>query len=302
MLNQAGFDETTAKALAARQSAEVIRRQIQWLPLRNTTRNRLGLLRRAIEEDWPKPEGAETNDSLKAGKEFASYYYAAYHGFSGEAGTEPFPKDVHAAAAFVSRLLALRGDPAAVPEWGRQFGALVRQRNLGNPKARPHLSAALVLHGDAFLRQLEGKSSAFATHARQKAQAARQATLWPRYMAYLRLAEIEAQKSASELYAAFSVQRQRTREIMTGGLFHASPETLARFDGEESRLLALAEYCASRKSNAVLTFDTWSQQLGTGTLACHIDPANVLTFPKAVAVITPPASEDSPPQATEGST
>ena len=303
LLKQTGFDETTAKALAARQSAAVIRRQIQWLPLRHTTRNRLGLLRRAIEEDWPRPEGAETDDSLKAGKEFASHYYAAYHGFSGEAGTEPFPKDIHAAAAFVSRLLTLRDEPAAVAEWGRQFGALVRQRNVGNPKARPHLSAALVLHGDAFLRQLEGKSSAFATHARQKAQAARQATLWPRYMAYLRLAEIEAQQSARELYTAFSLQRQRTREAMTGGLFHASPETLARFDGEESRWLALAEYCASRKANAVLTFDAWSSPLSASTSASQSELASVLPFPKPGAGIMPPAAAaDSPPPGAEGST
>jgi hypothetical protein len=303
LLRQTGFDEATAKALAARQSAEVIRRQIQWLPLRNTTRNRLGLLRRAIEEDWPRPEGAETDDSLKAGKEFASHYYAAYHGFSGEAHTEPFPKDIHAAAAFVSRLLTLRHEPATVPEWGRQFGALVRQQNLGNPKARPHLSAALVLHGDAFLRQLEGKSSAFATHARQKAKAALQSTLWPRYMAYLRLAEIEVQKSARELYEAFGLQRQRTREIMTGGLFHASPETLARFDGEESRLLSLAEYFASRKANAVLTFYTWSNQVSTSTPASQADPANVLPFPNPGAIITPQASTaKSSPPTTERST
>ena len=303
LLRQTGFDETTAKALAARQSAEVIRRQVQWLPLRNTTRNRLGLLRRAIEEDWPQPEGAQTDDRLKAGRTFASHYYAAYHGFSGEAGTEPFPRDIHAAAAFVSRLLALRHEPAAVPEWGRQFGALVRQRNSGNPKARPHLSAALVLHGDAFLRQLEGRSSAFATSARQKAQAARQAALWPRYTAYLRLAEIEAQQSASELYTAFQLQRRRTREAMAGGLFHASPETLARFDGEESRLLALAEYFASRKSNAVLTFDTWSNPLSASTLAGHTDPANALPFPQPGTVILPQASAaDSPPPTTERST
>ena len=122
-------------------------------------------------------------------------------------------------------------------------------------------------------------------------------------MAYLRLAEIEAQKSARELYAAFSLQRQRTREIMTGGLFHASPETLARFDGEESRLLALAEYFASRKANAVLTFDTWSNQVSASTPASQADPANVLPFPKPGTIIMMPASAaDSSPHTTEPST
>ena len=117
------------------------------------------------------------------------------------------------------------------------------------------------------------------------------------------VAEIEAQQSASQLYTAFKLQRRRTREAMAGGLFHASPETLARFDGEESRLLALAEYFASRKSNAVLTFDTWSNPLSASSLAGHTDPANALPFPQSGTVILPQASAaDSPPPTTERST
>ena len=49
LLRQTGFDERTAVQLAAKSSFEIIQRQVEWLPLRNTTRNRLGLLRRAIE-------------------------------------------------------------------------------------------------------------------------------------------------------------------------------------------------------------------------------------------------------------
>ena len=303
LLRQTGFDETTAQALAARQSAAVIRRQIQWLPLRNTTHNRLGLLRRAIEQDWPKPEGVAEDGAQKLGREFASHYYAAYHGYMGEAKTVPFRKDVREAANFVARLLALDSNELRVREWGRQFGGLMRQRHHGEAKARPNLSLALVLHGDEFLRRVENQRSAHATNALEKAQAARQAQLWPRYMAYLRLAEREAEQSASELYEAFRLQRQRTREAMAGGLFHASTETLARFDSEESRLLALAEFLASRKANTVLTFDAWSNPLRANPPASRPDPANVLPFLRPGAVIMPPAAAaDSPPQGTEGST
>lgn len=55
LLTDAGFDKPTAQRLAGRVDAEVIRRQIEWLPERGSNTNKLGMLRRAIEEDWPAP-------------------------------------------------------------------------------------------------------------------------------------------------------------------------------------------------------------------------------------------------------
>ena len=55
-LKAAGFAGRAAAALAREHDAEIIRRQIEWLPMRKATRNRLGLLRRAIEEDWARPQ------------------------------------------------------------------------------------------------------------------------------------------------------------------------------------------------------------------------------------------------------
>ncbi len=51
----AGFDAPAAKALAAQYPAERIRRQLELLPKRRPTKNPLGFLRKAIEEDWPPP-------------------------------------------------------------------------------------------------------------------------------------------------------------------------------------------------------------------------------------------------------
>ncbi len=69
LLRKAGFDTRTARYLARKRTAEVIERQIAWLSLRHTDRNRLGLLRRAIEQDWAKPEGVpdEPGHCLAAG-------------------------------------------------------------------------------------------------------------------------------------------------------------------------------------------------------------------------------------------
>lgn len=51
-----GFDECGAETLARRFDSERIERQITWLDLRHPNRSRTGMLRRAIEEDWPMPE------------------------------------------------------------------------------------------------------------------------------------------------------------------------------------------------------------------------------------------------------
>ncbi|HQH25889.1 MAG TPA: hypothetical protein PLP17_00720 [Oligoflexia bacterium] len=50
-----GFDANTAEKLSKKHPAQVLIRQCELLPKRNPTKNRLGLLRKAIEEDWPAP-------------------------------------------------------------------------------------------------------------------------------------------------------------------------------------------------------------------------------------------------------
>ena len=94
----------------------------------------------------------------------------------------------------------------------------------------------------------------------EKASAARQAALRTEYVAYVGLAERSAQRSVPSLYAAFAAERERTREAMTGGLFQASAETLAKFDREDSRLLAFAEYFHNRPQPPVLDFEEWAKQ------------------------------------------
>ena len=55
-LEVAGFDSRTADKLARSRGADVVHRQLAWLSARNPQKNRLGFLRKAIEEDWPQPE------------------------------------------------------------------------------------------------------------------------------------------------------------------------------------------------------------------------------------------------------
>ncbi len=58
LLRKEGFESKTVAEMVARNPLEVIEQQLEWIGLRNATRSRTGLLRRAIEGDWPKPGNA----------------------------------------------------------------------------------------------------------------------------------------------------------------------------------------------------------------------------------------------------
>jgi hypothetical protein len=55
-LKEIGFDARAAEILARKYSFAQIDRQIQWIDRRKVKKNRLGMLRRAIEDDWARPE------------------------------------------------------------------------------------------------------------------------------------------------------------------------------------------------------------------------------------------------------
>lgn len=57
LLQQEGFSVQDANKLAAGRSYKEIEQQIRWLEKRNRAKNRLGMLRRAIEGDWSAPAG-----------------------------------------------------------------------------------------------------------------------------------------------------------------------------------------------------------------------------------------------------
>ncbi len=56
LLRQAGFDEDVALELSRKRGLLEIKQQIEWLPHRNPERNSLGMLRKAIESNWSKPD------------------------------------------------------------------------------------------------------------------------------------------------------------------------------------------------------------------------------------------------------
>ena len=264
LLVKAGFDADCAHRLTQKRPWEVIKRQIDWLPYRNTNRNRLGLLRRAIEQDWPKPEngGAPEPDDhgLELGRIFARQYYAAYHGLLGELATEPFPRDARIAGGFVERLLALERNEHRVPDWGHEFGALIRQKHRSEAKAKPHLSSAISLYGNEFLRTLQQQATARQKESMDTAKVAHEAAFSPAYKQYLQQAEVEMKHTKPALYDAFLEQLRETRHNLSGGVILVSAETLALFDSEEHRLYAFAEFFRNHPQNTIFSFWQWDAQ------------------------------------------
>jgi hypothetical protein len=120
-LIEMGFDQVTSVRLASSRSLDHIERQIAWMGKRNPTRNPLGMLRRAIEEDWPEPVNlaVELSAEQSAAVIFARHFYA---GFADNALTPvatPSPADLAAADPLVKALLLLWPDTTQVETWGR---------------------------------------------------------------------------------------------------------------------------------------------------------------------------------------
>ena len=74
LLRGEGFDEQAAKAIASGYAFEQVERQIRWLGRRQIKSNRLGLLRAAIQGDWPEPgkQLGEPNSQRAAGADFGT--------------------------------------------------------------------------------------------------------------------------------------------------------------------------------------------------------------------------------------
>ena len=109
---------------------ETIERQLAWLEHRGPTSNRLGLLRKAIEQDWSEPAKVGTSQLFGTpGYVFVQHFYAAFAGNQAEPVNEPSPRDCEAAETFLRRLAAVSPDVSAI-EVGRALGKLAReQRN-----------------------------------------------------------------------------------------------------------------------------------------------------------------------------
>jgi hypothetical protein len=155
MLIEEGFDEEAARSLASKYPLERIQEQIGALLLRKVSRNKLGMLRKAIEENWPIPESVRTSEQTSKEIEFVGCFYAALAGREGAPTVLPSRQESDQAEKFleaIGRVLGRDLDPGAL---GRSFGGFVKRNQNQEKSAIRSLSLAVRSFGDGFFAKLE---------------------------------------------------------------------------------------------------------------------------------------------------
>ena len=250
LLKKVGFDADAARNLARRFPSERIRQQVEWLPKRTATRSRLGLLRKAIEGDYPEPEHARNGTDDAPGYRFAQAYYAAYHGDQLNIA-KPYTNDPSLGEGFLARLTDL-GKPE---DLGTAFGNFVRGKHQGERNPKPFLSSAINLFGAQFAKTLQKKTSKTSEHRRMKAREDHEKVFRLRYEDYLRQRNTDLAKAPKAL-ARFEEHLEAGFDSMRQ--FGIDPE---KHRTEAGRIASLAEFFAKDSDFKVLGFWDWDKSL-----------------------------------------
>jgi hypothetical protein len=254
-LIEVGFDPITAERLACVRSLDHIERQIAWIGKRYPTRNVLGMLRKAIEEDWSEPVNliAEQTADQSPAMVFARHFYAglAYSAMTPVA--TPSSADLAAADPLVNALLLVWPDTTQVEAWGREFGKRSAER-YGQNKYALSLLLAVRVFGDAFLvwarQDRERHQARVATSQRET----REAQLKGDYRRYLLACELRLKELDSGRYGEFLVYREARRKSLLRFARSGGESALMRgFETEGSRLEDFRVFCAPN----VLDFSAW---------------------------------------------
>ncbi|MEM8875165.1 MAG: hypothetical protein AAGD32_13020 [Planctomycetota bacterium] len=230
LLEGVGIGKRTAANLVERAGVEAVMRQVEWLRSRSPARNPAGMLRRAIEEDWPAPSSPFPTDADAI--EFARLAYAGLAANDGAPVAEPSSADTRAAAKLVTAVGA---------EAGRDFGRFVRGRVDRTPTS---IAAAIRAHGDAFVRD-QGQLTVRRkqnTAAEQRRRELHEAHRRPAYLAFLAEQENHLRQTSPKRYADFEADRAEKRAALAETFpdRRLQRRLLEQFDTDEARLDALA--------------------------------------------------------------
>ncbi|MEM6313048.1 MAG: hypothetical protein AAF743_03130, partial [Planctomycetota bacterium] len=234
LLVEEGLDEATAARLVGEVGVAEVGRQLEWIDQRRPTRNRVGMLRKAIEQRWAAP-------AVMAETPAVVFARSALVGMSGSADVsvaEPSSADVAAAEKLVERL---DGDPKTL---GRAFGQrIARSRMFQNP---PALSTAVRRLGDRFVAEQRRPAAPSETPEQRRDR------LWPAYLQHLR--DVLAALPAAERKRFDRWHAEQRRKLETSPTpRRLLVKLLELHDAEEGRLTALPEHRPD-----VPTFDHWS--------------------------------------------
>jgi hypothetical protein len=234
-----GFNDKTALKLIREHSRQDIEDQFVWLSQRAPARSPAGLLRRAIEQNWPAPGKLRLAEvSGTAGWEFARCFYAAYGGNRGEPVNEPSPREALVAETFVQRLVKATAGESTPCDWGRSLGHLAREQR--NPF--PSLTLAIRQLGDAYLVQMEKQRLHGQLTSATKQRELHEQTYRGEWLHWLAQREAEMRVTRQDDFAGFVAKRESDRAELTADAKPWARKALDHFDTEGARLGAFREF------------------------------------------------------------
>ncbi|MBI1349401.1 hypothetical protein GC163_24300 [bacterium] len=256
-----GFDKSTATALVKTYPPHQIIVQCDCLPKRNPSRNRLGMLRKSIEENWPTPE-AEAME--RQGAIFASHFYAAWAGNREEPAAPAIASDIDAAEQYTAQLLRHYPREDKLPSMARSFGDYVREQERGNPNMPRSLKLALTRHGDEFFIHFKRKVEAWKKKRIEKAHRAHYDQHRDSYFEFLREAEERIRNEQPLMYNAFESDEAQRRQFLVDSPYCSSEELrgdmLRSFDSPGEHIKRFREFFQDSEDVA-LDFWKWDKQI-----------------------------------------
>jgi hypothetical protein len=213
LLQEHGFSKSDATKLATAYPESQIQHQLQWLPLRNASKNPTGLLRKAIEENWSKPaENVGTPTSVHAST-FARHFYAGLAGNAKEPITDPSSKELALAEAYVTRLLQAWNDETKIADWARDFGRSVAAATQNNANLVPTLTFALKHSplGEQFYKTFITRRAQQVSEENERRREAHQKQHWKAYRAFLKAEYIRLAQQSPDRVNEFHRWRDATK-------------------------------------------------------------------------------------------
>jgi hypothetical protein len=262
-LLKTGFGKKAAREIAFTSPAGIVLEQIALLPKRNPTKNPLGMLRRAIEENWPPPAETQTTDvGSSGGKTFAANFYAGYHRNSEKPVSDPSPADSNAAEQFVARILDFWPDPSQVGAWGRQFGGMVADRHGDRRQSFPALRPAIQRHGDDFYARLHRAHETERKQALERAHSAHYHRFESAYLDYLQAELARNEAENTKLFQAILVEEAKHLKALSTNRFGLNVKQISD-QYLAGRLERFQQILVFEEGHGVLDFWQWDKVLNT---------------------------------------
>ncbi|XAI97028.1 hypothetical protein [Planktothrix phage Pag-JY44] len=261
LLVSQGFSLSVAQTLAKTHTYETIKNQIEWQKDRQASRNKLGMMRKAIEENWPQPQAAQSTKEEEQGESFARAFYRSLAGRSGVSLLPMTARDTKLGESFM-QALAEEGIEAESPEEeGSAFGDFCRQMQKDSKSPARSLSLLITFYAESWMVNRLTSHEQKAEQDEQESRAAYESRLQPAYLEYQCQAIAQAMNHNPEWVEEFesrlASQMERMRDL-SPRFFNQMEKSL---QDPAERLALFGEDLKKHRPHAVLDFWAWDKEV-----------------------------------------